>query len=538
MAAPSYATDLTLIDDAEAVANYSALGGGSAGLSDETDYFVEGTQCVSKAGFTASTKGMITNTGTHTVAAGDAIFVWGKQNNRNLMDTVANGGMQFLIGDSTTAYDQFYVDGSDSQGSALAGWRTYAVDPTATPSATTGSPTTTNRVGFLWKILGSGSLKGNPNAVDITRHGRELQCTNGDGANGYATFDGAASFDADTTRRWGILTPIAGGYQFHGAFVMGTSGTAVDFRDSDRNIVVLEDPFVASTFNEFEIRNASSNVEWTNISIQHLGSTSPSTLTLDVGTFTGNGCRFAGFGTTVFNSSGSCQNSTWENSGQITHAGAVLNGSTVRGYTGTANTSAVLYNVAADPDGEMNNMEFEMGATATHAIEFGTSSPTSITLRGCVFNGYNSTGTNNQNDSIFHIKRTTGTVTINLVGCSTDASAFSYRTDGATVTLVQDPVTTTVKVIDAVTKSNLQNVRVLLEADTGGPLTAGDDIISGTTDVNGEISDTRTFASNQPVIGRARLSTTPGSLYKTGDIVGTISSTAGLTVTVQLIPDE
>ena len=538
MAAPSYATDLTLIDDAEAVANYSALGGGSAGLSDETDYFVEGTQCVSKAGFTASTKGMITNTGTHTVAAGDAIFVWGKQNNRNLMDTVANGGMQFLIGDSTTAYDQFYVDGSDSQGSALAGWRTYAVDPTATPSATTGSPTTTNRVGFLWKILGSGSLKGNPNAVDITRHGRELQCTNGDGANGYATFDGAASFDADTTRRWGILTPIAGGYQFHGAFVMGTSGTAVDFRDSDRNIVVLEDPFVASTFNEFEIRNASSNVEWTNISIQHLGSTSPSTLTLDVGTFTGNGCRFAGFGTTVFNSSGSCQNSTWENSGQITHAGAVLNGSTVRGYTGSANTSAVLYNVAADPDGEMNNMEFEMGATATHAIEFGTSSPTSITLRGCVFNGYNSTGTNNQNDSIFHIKRTTGTVTINLVGCSTDASAFSYRTDGATVTLVQDPVTTTVKVIDAVTKSNLQNVRVLLEADTGGPLTAGDDIISGTTDVNGEISDTRTFASNQPVIGRARLSTTPGSLYKTGDIVGTISSTAGLTVTVQLIPDE
>ena len=176
-----------------------------------------------------------------------------------------------------------------------------------------------------------------------------------------------------------------------------------------------------------------------------------------------------------------------------------------------------------------------MWSTATHAIEFGTSRPTSITLRGCSFTGYGST--DNANDSVFHVKRTSGTVTINLVGCTTDGT-FSYRTDGATVSIVIDPVTTLVRVIDAVTKSALQGARVLLEADTGGPLTVGTDIISGTTDVNGEISDSRTFASNQPVVGRARLSSTPGSLYKTGDIVGTISSTSGLTVTVQMIPDE
>jgi hypothetical protein len=538
MAAPTYTTDLTDITTSETVTGWSALGGGQSGLNDETDYFIQGTQCVSKNGFTASTRGQIFNAGATTIAAGDAVYAWFKQNNRNLMDTVANGGTQFLIGSGTGAFDRFYVDGNDSDGSALAGWRTYAVDPTATPSATTGSPSGTSYFGCQWAILGSGSLKGAPNGIDVIRHGREIQCVDGDLANGYATFDGAASFDADTTRAWGILTPTEGGYSFHGNFVMGLTGTAVDFRDSNRSITVLEDAFVASTFNEFEIRNASSNVEWTNITIQHLGTTSPSTLTLDVGTFTGEGCRFSGCGTTTFSSTGTCQNTTWENSGQITHAGATLNGSTVTGYTGAANTSAVLYNVAADPDGEMDDMTFVMGATATHAIEFGTSSPTDITLRNCVFNGYNATGTNNQNDSTFHVKRTSGTVTINLVGCSTDASDFSYRTDGATVVLVQDPVTTTIKVIDAVTKANLQNTRVLVEADTGGPLAVGTDIISGTTDVNGEISDTRTFASDQPIVGRARLSTTPGSLYQTGDIVGTISSVSGLTVTVQLIPDE
>ena len=83
-----------------------------------------------------------------------AVFFWIKQNNRNLMNTQALGGTQALIGSSNTAYDRFYVDGSDNEGSALAGWRTYAVDPTATPSATTGSPSGTSWFGCQWSISG------------------------------------------------------------------------------------------------------------------------------------------------------------------------------------------------------------------------------------------------------------------------------------------------------------------------------------------------------------------------------------------------
>ena len=477
MAAPAYATDLTLIDDADAVGNYTALGGGASGLADETDYWIETPQCVSKAGFTASTRGFILNTGTRSVPAGDAIFAWMKQNNRNLMDTRANGGQQLLIGDSTTAYDQFYVDGSDVEGSDLAGWKTYAVDPTATPSATTGSPTTTNRVGALWKILGSGSLKGNPNALDVTRYGRELQVTQGDATNGYATFLGAGAADATNTNRWGILTPITGGYWFHGAFVMGTVSTAVDFRDSNRNIVVLDDLFVASTFNEFEIRNASSNVEWTGIQISHLGTTSPSTLTLNVGTFSGVNCRFAGCGTTTFNSDGSssCIDSQWASSGQIVLNRADISGSQILTSTVSADEGAVYDNrttSGATSISELDNCTFSKGTAAHHAIRFGANVLHDITLTGIEFTGFSATA--DANDATLRFDGTSGSINVNLVGCTVNGSPATTSNVGVddaagiTVTLVVDPVTTKVTTIDE-DGNAVASARVFLEtADNGG----------------------------------------------------------------------
>lgn len=70
-----------------------------------------------------------------------------------------------------------------------------------------------------------------------------------------------------------------------------------------------------------------------------------------------------------------------------------------------------------------------------------------------------------------------------------------------------------------------------------GTITSTWAMISGLTDVNGEISATRTFGADQPVIGRARMASAP-PFFKTGDIVGTISSTTGFSATVQLLPDD
>jgi hypothetical protein len=106
---------------------------------------------------------------------------------------------------------------------------------------------------------------------------------------------------------------------------------------------------------------------------------------------------------------------------------------------------------------------------------------------------------------------------------------------GGTLTLVNSvPVTLTV--IDAATRSPVVGARVVLEADSGGPLTLGDDILTGVTDESGEITTNFVYSSNQPVTGKAR-SASGATKYKQGNFVGTISS-SGLTGTISLIPDQ
>jgi len=480
MAAPTYATDLTninLVETAGGTTGWTALGGGAAGLNSETDYFIQGDGCVSKNGFTANTRGMIYDATTTTVAAGDAVFIWARQANRNLLDTLAAGGGRVVIGSGTSDYDNFYVDGNDVDGSDLLSWVNYAIDPTATPTNTTGTPTNTNFIGFVWKILGSGSLKGAPNAIDAFRHGRELTCVNGDVTSGFATFDGAAAFDAATTRRWGLLFPVIGGYLQHGAFVMGTTGTSVDFRDSDRNISVIEDEFVPSTFNEYEIRNASSNVEWTGISIQALGTTAPFVLTLDVGTFTGENCRFTGAGTTTFNSSGTsaCTNSQWKSCGRINLNEADISGSSILTSSVAADEGAVYDNrttTVATNISELDNCTFEQGTAAHHAIRFGANVDDDITLTGIEFTGFDNTA--DANGATLRFDATTGSINCNLVNCTVGGSPATTSNVGVddaagiTVTLVVDPVTTKVTVEEQ-DGTAIENARVFLEtADNGG----------------------------------------------------------------------
>jgi hypothetical protein len=450
MAAPTYSTDLTLIGDAQDVATFVATGGGASALNDETDYFINNTQCVSKNGFTATQKGLMhDDVSAPTITAGDAVFIWARQANRNILQTVANSGGSVIMGTSNTVYDGFNVDGSNVAGSNLLSWVSYAVDPTATPSYSNGTPGAYDHFGFEWTILGSGSLKGAPNAVGVIRHGRELRMVDGDVGNGFATFDGAATFDANVARRWGILTPVTGGYLFHGDFVMGQSGTSTDFRDSDRSILVLEDAFVPSTFNEFEIINASSNVEWTNIKIEALGSTAPFILTLNVGTFTGELCTFVGGATTVFTSTGACTNSTWQNCGQITLGEADISGSSILTPTVAADLGAVFDDRTTTTTTaltEYTGCTFSIGSNAHHAIEFGTGVDDDLTLEGVEFTGFSST--NDANNSTLRFNATSGSLTLTLINCTVDGAAATTSNVGVddaagiTVTLSTDIVGT------------------------------------------------------------------------------------------------
>ena len=491
MAAPTYSTDLALIDDAQDSSSYSATGGGSSGLNDETDYFINGSQCISKNGFTATQKGIIHDDVTApTIASGDAVFIWARQANRNILNTLANSGGAVIMGTSNSVFAGFNVDGNNVEGSDLLSWVSYAVDPTQTNDYTSGSPgaaSTWDHFGFEWDILGSGSLKGAPNAVGVIRHGRELRAVDGDLGNGYATFTGMAAHDSDTTRRYGILTEATGTLLFHGALVLGQSGTSVDFRDSNVSITVREDPHVPVAFNEIEIQNASSNVEWTNIQIAHLGTTSPTTLTLNVGTFTGESCRFDGCAQTTFASTGACTLTTWANSDRINLNEADISGSSILTSSVAADEGAVFDDrttTGATTLSEYDDCTFEQGTADHHAIRFGTGVDDNITLRGLNLNGFSST--DNVNGSTFRFDDTTGSINLTLEDCQVDGSPASSSnigidSAGITVTVVTGAVTATVTA-KTDTGDPIQSARVHMRASDNTGLPYGDAVtISRTT---------------------------------------------------------
>jgi hypothetical protein len=61
-------------------------------------------------------------------------------------------------------------------------------------------------------------------------------------------------------------------------------------------------------------------------------------------------------------------------------------------------------------------------------------------------------------------------------------------------------------------------------------------VIDATVDGSGNASDTRTWPSTQPITGRVRKGSS-STFYKSSPLAGTISNTAGLSLTAQMIPD-
>lgn len=260
---------------------------------------------------------------------------------------------------------------------------------------------------------------------------------------------------ADKTNAYGVLTAINGVYFCTGAVQFGTGATTHYF-EADGQVWVFIDKPVSDTLYRIAGVGSGTNIVIQNSVLRAVTNATRNRFDLDFDdanlaslVFNTNLVRYAG--ASFWKAGQDVRFNTFDDCGQITHGGCDMRGTVVKNYEGTANTSALIYNVAADPDGELDGMEFTKGTAATHAIEFGTTSPLTMTLRGVKFSGYNAA--NNQNDSAIHVKRTTGTVTINIAD---GGDVPSYRTDGATV-VVQATVTYTVS--GMVTNSELTIVR-------------------------------------------------------------------------------
>lgn len=444
MAAPTYATDLTTINACDSNATPTAwtnLGTGSDAT--ETDYFIHNGACVSKP-FNITAGGLYTDYGSNIAfASGECYWLWAWFGAPNAMLAEASGGYQALVGSSAGNYELWNVMGSDTN--PYGGWRCVPVDiNNVSPDGTVGTPAGTYRIFGCYCNTSTGIGKGNPLGIDVIRRGRgELRIAAGDLANGYGTFAGAAAANDASTARWGLCQAQDGTYLIQGMLVLGYAA-AVDFRDQNKVIIIANTKKVQSTFNRIEVRNASSRVDWTNINITALGTVSRGAFEMiDAADVNLDTCVFTDMDTFIFLSSASVLGCTFRRCNLVTASGADFSGSTVASSTVAADASALLWNVATDTDGKLDDMTFVRGTNSHHAIELGPNTPSSITLRGMTVSGFNAS--NGQTDSVIY-NNSGKSITINVTG---NSGTISYKNGtGASTSIVADQRTLTVEVRD------------------------------------------------------------------------------------------
>lgn len=551
---------------------------------------------------------------------GDHIFVW--LSAYEAWDSLANGGFRIRIADdlATDSVGTWYVG---PQPGFLGGWYAYVINPAASFNevtagsaswTTNGNPaqlTGVDGFGAGWKITKSISGAVDNCFVDAMTVGQGYVLTLGDAGSTEGKFSDFTAFEEVTaTGRFGGVRGLSGIVFARCKLAIGAASgsTNTEFIDSGFTVVwekaLLSDgasSAVASTFYELRLQKGSGSTT-VSMSSGSLAAVAPHTVVLNFAGSTSAALSAVNVdrgGAITLDAAVTWTGSLIVNSGQIAAAGATFTDNTVSGYTGAANTSSLVWNVATDPDGKLDACMFVKGAAAHHAIEFGTSSPTTMTLTNVNFSGYNAS--DGQNDSAIHIKRTTGTVTINIDGGTTP----SYKSDGATVVIVSGSVTAACTVTTAAGAA-VQDARVFVKAAAGGPfpyqasvtivnsgstatvthtshglatndkvLIAGAShaanngvfaitkvdnnsytytmgsspgsnptgtitstfvVLAGLTDASGRISMSRVFPSDQAVTGVARKSSA-APYYKSAPINGTVDSGVGAELAAVLVSD-
>ena len=461
MAAQSITTDLTLVNTADpgTLGDWAALGGGQAGLAEETDYFIQGSTSISKQ-VKQETKGMHADAGaSQTFGTGDHVYVWMYSTTPGAGDIRANGGLRITLGASATARDEFYVNGSDFY--KYGGWICYPVDPTATPDNVLGAGAGSTPRYFGGIMSNSVSVKGINFGVDVIRYGTGIDATGGGSPDPDLTFNDIATEDALIGNAYGILQPTAAGTALQGRVRIGAddTSTSTTFNDTDAVLTKLNNnpsgvnQKTATNFSGIIVQGSLTTATFTGclfigLDTTDLGffdtnsATNKSTVTL-------NNCTFLDWGTTDISTGNTVTGSNWKNSSSLT-----LNGASISDCT-FENSSPVI---TGNDLGNISDCSFTRGS-AGHAIQTSVSTGT-VSFSGNSFSGYNAS--NGQADSAINFTATSGSVTVNVSG----GAVPSFLSAGVSVTFsLSNSLTLTglqagteVRVYDAGTTTELAGI--------------------------------------------------------------------------------
>lgn len=525
MASPSYTTDLTLISNAEGgtwaelASPYNA--GGTPSVNDQ-DYFIQGAGCVSQQ-LSASKSGLIFSMAfdygsdlSGSFSAGDCVFFWQVLLAGNAMETFDNGGLRLGVGVDVSNVSFYKSGGSDFGRNPYGGWQNISIDPTVTADYLLGSGHG-GSYQFFVSMLNTISVisKGNVHGVDAIRYGRgELIVTDGDASNGYATFAGMATTNDTQSYKWGLFQDQAGGYLWKGLISLGTASSGiVDFRDSNRSIIVDSTPRTYAAFNKIEVTYSGSNVEWTGINISALDPDQ-----LSPGSFEMSGdpivsidtCSFTDMTTFVFLSTATITDTTFRRCDQITQNSATIDGCVMDQPPVASGTAFVV----SDDPSLISSSAFT-SAGQGHAIEI-TDTGT-YGLSADFFTGYGASGT--LNAAIYN--NSGGLVTLNITNFG---DTPTYRNGSGASTVVNNAVDLDLKIIDE-NQANVQDAWCAVY-DSGSVQLMNEQSLS-----DGTATESYNYLGEESAVVRVRKY--GYKYYKSNQTI----TSAGLSLTITLVAD-
>jgi hypothetical protein len=446
MTAPSYTTNLNTLDQAESNSSWVEFTGTSTNGFDfniqgspqgaDADWpFIQNTYAVTqtctstKTGYASLGYDNGASIGGH--GTDGAYFVWQLFANPNF-DSYANDGLMVLVGDAVNSFYAWTVGGNDVGVGLYLGWQNHVVNVTVSPDDSCGSYAGSGEeiVGAAAKTT-TGIGKGEPHAVDVIRYGRgDAVFEYGESAN-YATIAGFAAQNDSINNRWGLIQAVAGGYLWKGLMQLGSASNPVDFRDSNRIIFIQWCPKVTANFNTVEIVNTSSNIEMTGFQFICL---EPSTnaskgrwITTNDATVVLTDCSFIDMSTFVFDSNTTISGGVFRRCGQVTQAGADLDGCTF------SNCTDAVSLLCDNPD-NVDDCTF-VSDGSNHAIRLTAAcAGNSYTLTNLWVSGYATSDGSTGNEVIYNDSG--GAVTINIDGGSGVSNISVRNGSGASTTLV------------------------------------------------------------------------------------------------------
>jgi hypothetical protein len=321
---------------------------------------------------------------------------------------------------------------------AVGGWIRVWVDPlrTADISGGTYDALSNRQWGCTWTIgdVGGTALNCQLDRIDYTANG--LLITAGTiGAPGQ--FSDGTDFDSGIgTNRQGVLVPLDGVTYCNARFTIG-SAVETHFTDTGFTFIFANQTLCFEAFMglSIDLSNASTVINLVNGTIKSGGTANLGDITVTGSAGQLNITQGSIGPVRVIGLRANCtlDGVTISESGVINgnNAAFTLTNSVV---TNSTAQSALVWNaISIDPDTYLSGTSFISAGTG-HAIELSEDTPTTVGLTNVNFTGYSAaTG----NEAVW-VRRTTGTVTINVSGGDTP----TIRTDGATV-VVNNSVTLT-----------------------------------------------------------------------------------------------